>query len=60
MKKNQSSWDVFCRVVDNFGDIGDVLHSSQPLASAGLFLLHGMETVGNELPPASTVWIHGK
>ena len=50
--------------VTNFGrghfdltGIGQVLHSSGPLAEAGLFLVHGVETSGNDLPPATTVWL---
>jgi alpha-glucosidase len=49
----------FGRGFYNFGSIGEVIHSSQPLAAAGIFLLHGMETVGGELPPSATVWIRG-
>ncbi len=33
MKNNQSSWDVFCRVVDNFGDIGVSWRLSKQLAN---------------------------
>ncbi len=40
-----------------FDVTGEVLHSSKPLAEPGIFLLHGMTTLGGELPPASTVWI---
>ena len=36
---------------------GEILHSSGPLAEAGLFLIHGVETSGNDLPPATTVWL---
>jgi alpha-glucosidase len=27
------------------------------LAEAGIFLIHGVETSGNDLPPATTVWL---
>lgn len=36
---------------------GEILHSSAPLAQAGIYLIHGVETRGNELPPATTVWL---
>jgi alpha-glucosidase len=36
---------------------GEILHSSGPLAEAGLYLIHGIETSGNDLPPATTVWL---
>jgi alpha-glucosidase len=36
---------------------GEILHSSAPLAQAGIFLIHGVETRGNDLPPATTVWL---
>ena len=38
---------------------GEILHSSAPLAQAGIFLIHGVETRGNDLPPATTVWLKG-
>jgi len=36
---------------------GEILHSSAPLAQAGIFLIHGVESRGNDLPPATTVWL---
>ena len=36
---------------------GEILHSSAPLAQAGIYLIHGVETSGNDLPPATTVWL---
>jgi alpha-glucosidase len=36
---------------------GEILHSSGPLAEAGIYLIHGIETSGNDLPPATTVWL---
>ena len=36
---------------------GEILHSSAPLAQAGIYLIHGVETRGNDLPPATTVWL---
>ena len=36
---------------------GEILHSSAPLAQAGIYLIHGVETQGNDLPPATTVWL---
>jgi hypothetical protein len=36
---------------------GEVIHSSGPLAKAGVYLVHGVETTGNDLPPATTVWV---
>ncbi len=36
---------------------GEIIHSSGPLAQAGIFLVHGVETTGNDLPPATTVWL---
>ena len=36
---------------------GEIIHSSGPLAQAGIFLVHGVETSGNDLPPATTVWL---
>ena len=36
---------------------GEILHSSAPLAEAGIYLIHGVETRGNDLPPATTVWL---
>jgi len=36
---------------------GEVIHSSAPLAKAGVYLVHGVETTGNDLPPATTVWV---
>ncbi len=36
---------------------GEILHSSGPLAEAGIYLIHGVETSGNDLPPATTVWL---
>ncbi len=36
---------------------GEILHSSGPLAEAGIYLVHGVETSGNDLPPATTVWL---
>ena len=47
----------FGRNYYNLGAIGEVIHSSIPLAQAGVYLIHGVETSGNELPPATTVWI---
>jgi alpha-glucosidase len=35
---------------------GEIIHSSGPLAEAGIYLIHGVETTGNDLPPATTVW----
>ena len=39
---------------------GEVIHSSAPLAEPGIYLVHGIETTGNDLPPATTVWLRGK
>jgi alpha-glucosidase len=36
---------------------GEIIHSSGPLAEAGIYLIHGVETSGNDLPPATTVWL---
>jgi len=36
---------------------GTVIHSSAPLAEPGIYLVHGIETTGNDLPPATTVWL---
>jgi alpha-glucosidase len=36
---------------------GEIIHSSAPLAQAGIYLIHGVETSGNDLPPATTVWL---
>ena len=36
---------------------GEILHSSAPLAQAGIYLIHGVESRGNDLPPATTVWL---
>ena len=36
---------------------GELIHSSSPLAKAGVYLVHGVETTGNDLPPATTVWV---
>ena len=36
---------------------GEILHSSAPLAEAGIYLIHGVESQGNDLPPATTVWL---
>jgi alpha-glucosidase len=36
---------------------GEILHASGPLAEAGIYLIHGVETSGNDLPPATTVWL---
>ena len=36
---------------------GEVIHSSAPLAEPGIYLVHGVETTGNDLPPATTVWL---
>ena len=47
----------FGRNYYNLGAIGEVIHSSIPLAQAGVYLIHGVETSGNELPPATTVWV---
>jgi alpha-glucosidase len=47
----------FGRNYYNFGGTGEVIHSSSPLAQAGVYLIHGVETAGNELPPATTVWV---
>ena len=41
----------------NFSGVGEILHSSGPLAPAGIFLVHGVMTTGNDLPPATTVWL---
>ena len=41
----------------NFGAIGEVIHSSAPLAPSGIYKGHGNLTLGGELAPASTVWI---
>ncbi len=35
----------------------EILHSSQPLTAAGLYLIHGQLSRGNDLPPAATVWV---
>ena len=47
----------FGRNYYNLGGVGEVIHSSGPLAQAGVYLIHGVETTGNELPPATTVWV---
>jgi len=47
----------FGRNYYNFAGIGEVIHSSNPLAKAGVYLVHGVETTGNDLPPATTVWV---
>jgi alpha-glucosidase len=36
---------------------GELIHSSGPLAAPGVYLIHGVETSGNDLPPATTVWL---
>ena len=36
---------------------GEILHASAPLAQAGIYLIHGVESRGNDLPPATTVWL---
>jgi alpha-glucosidase len=36
---------------------GELIHASGPLAKAGVYLVHGVETTGNDLPPATTVWV---
>jgi alpha-glucosidase len=36
---------------------GEILHASGPLAEAGIYLIHGVESKGNDLPPATTVWL---
>jgi alpha-glucosidase len=36
---------------------GEILHSSGPLSAPGVYLIHGVETSGNDLPPATTVWL---
>ncbi|CAN2169377.1 AmyA Glycosidases [Candidatus Nanopelagicaceae bacterium] len=36
---------------------GEILHASGPLSEAGIYLVHGVETSGNDLPPATTVWL---
>jgi alpha-glucosidase len=36
---------------------GEILHASGPLAEAGIYLIHGIETSGNDLPPATAVWL---
>ena len=36
---------------------GEILHASAPLAEAGIYLIHGVESRGNDLPPATTVWL---
>ncbi len=41
----------------NFGNLGQVVHSSQPLAQSGIYMAHGKMSEGGELPPATTVWI---
>ena len=41
----------------NFDGIGEVIHASGPLAEKGVYLVHGVETTGNDLPPATTVWV---
>jgi alpha-glucosidase len=43
----------------NFAGVGEILHASSPLAQAGIFLIHGVQTSGNDLPPATTVWLKG-
>jgi len=48
----------FGRNYYNFDGTGEVIHSSGPLAQAGVYLVHGVETTGNELPPATTVWVN--
>lgn len=47
----------FGRNYYNFDGLGEVIHSSGPLARAEIYLIHGVETTGNELPPATTVWV---
>ncbi len=36
---------------------GEILHASGPLAEPGIFLIHGVESRGNDLPPATTGWL---
>jgi alpha-glucosidase len=36
---------------------GEIIHASAPLAEAGIYLIHGVESRGNDLPPATTVWL---
>ncbi|WP_095676909.1 glycoside hydrolase family 13 protein [Candidatus Planktophila lacus] len=47
----------FGRNYYNFDGIGEVIHASGPLAEKGVYLVHGIETTGNDLPPATTVWV---
>ena len=47
----------FGRNYYNFDGIGEVIHASGPLAEKGVYLVHGVETTGNDLPPATTVWV---
>jgi len=47
----------FGRNYYNFDGIGELIHASGPLAKAGVYLVHGVETTGNDLPPATTVWV---
>jgi alpha-glucosidase len=44
----------------DFAGVGEILHASGPLASAGIFLVHGVQTAGNDLPPATTVWLKAR
>jgi alpha-glucosidase len=47
----------FGRNYYNFDGIGELIHASGPLAKAGVYLVHGVDTTGNDLPPATTVWV---
>ena len=47
----------FYDFMTGLGEKAEILHSSQPLQGAGLFLIHGQESMGNSLPPATTVWV---
>jgi alpha-glucosidase len=47
----------FGRNYFDFDGIGEVIHASGPLAEKGVYLVHGVETTGNDLPPATTVWV---
>lgn len=38
----------------------EILHSSQPLGAAGVYLIHGQESGAFSLPPATTVWLRAK
>lgn len=55
-----NGWHCITNFGRTFFDIsgkGEILHASGPLAHPGIYLVHGVETNGRELPPATTVWL---